>query len=90
MAERSRWTVEETHDWTTILPSTAVVHTIAEQEECGLTDLDVQLYDTLDPEALDMLVRSGNGTLSFSFVIDNRYHVTIDESSLMVGTSQLT
>ena len=59
MAERSRWTVEETHDWTTILPSTAVVHTIAEQEECGLTDLDVQLYDTLDPEALDMLVRSG-------------------------------
>lgn len=65
--------VRSQYDWESITPSTAVVETVAaatnrEQSELGT------LYDFLDPDALNTLIRQGgsagiltNTTVSFTF-----------------------
>jgi len=45
------------YDWSTVTPSTAVVETIAAHADCDATRLD-PLYDTIDPDGLDAVVRS--------------------------------
>lgn len=46
-----------TYDWSTVPPSTAVVETIAAHADCDATELN-PLYDTVDPDGLNAVVRS--------------------------------
>ena len=65
--------VQATYDWSSVAPSTAVVETVAIAVDRELTALD-SLYESIDPDALDTLVRSNRSstddrptTISFSF-----------------------
>ena len=73
-------------DWTEIAPSTAVIELLAEESGQDPIELD-PLYETIDPEALDQLIR-GNGAnphdhilaVSFSY---NEYAVVILSGGLV-------
>lgn len=62
-------------------PSSAVVERVAAREGVDPTDLDVPLFDAIDPDALDSIVRSsdpdrddGLGTVRFAYY---GYEVTV-------------
>ena len=73
-------------DWTEIAPSTAVIELIAEESGQDPTELE-PLYDSVDPDALEQLIR-GNGanqhdnTVSVSFAY-NEYAVVIQSGGLV-------
>lgn len=50
-------TVRTTYDWSTMTPSTGVIETIAVAADREPMAID-PLYETLDPDALDRLIRS--------------------------------
>lgn len=50
-------------DWSSTLPSTAVVETVAAAVGCDPTDLE-PLYDYVDPDALDTLIINALDTLA--------------------------
>jgi len=54
-------TVHRQFDWSAVAPSTAVVEAVAKTVDREETALET-LYGTVDPDALDALVRSGVGT----------------------------
>lgn len=68
-------------------PSVAVLEAVAAEEGCKPTDLDVPLYEYVDPEALDALVSSPiDGLISFRYygydlTIDGNGTVWVDEQS---------
>ena len=49
--------VRAEHDWTSRPPSTAVIETVAVARDCEPAGLE-PLYEVVDPDALDTLVRS--------------------------------
>ncbi len=56
--------------------STAVLEAVAAEEGCEPTELDVPLYEHVDPEALDALVSSPlSGHVSFTY---HGYELTVD------------
>lgn len=56
--------------------SVAVLEAVAAEEGCEPTDLDVPLYEHVDPEALDALVSSPiEGHVSFTY---HGYRLTVD------------
>ena len=56
-ADSTSGTVRTTYDWSSTTPSTGVIETIAVASDRKPTDIE-PLYDTLDPDALDTLIRS--------------------------------
>lgn len=71
--DESRDSISAAYDWSTTSPTAAVVETVAAVTGREPTQLD-PLFDSLDPEALDALVRSnGRGpnesdvTVAFAF-----------------------
>lgn len=48
-----------TYDWSTIRPSTAVIETIAAHADRDAVDVE-PLYNTIDPDGLDAIVRSNH------------------------------
>ena len=56
-------------------PSDAVLAAVAEAEGVDEADLTPPLYEAIDPEALDTLVRAGGGTLEFQY---HGYTVAVD------------
>lgn len=83
--------VHAEYDWASVPPSTAVVETVATAANCEPTALDT-LYDTLDPDALNALVRSvgargtaAETTVSFPF---DGYAVTVHGRGLVVVRPQ--
>lgn len=58
--------------------SAAVLEAVAAEEGCKPTDLDVPLYERVDPEALDALVSSPiEGHISFVY---HGYKLTVNGS----------
>ncbi|VTT88151.1 hypothetical protein DM2_1485 [Halorubrum sp. DM2] len=55
-----------TYDWALTAPSAGVVETVADATNRGPLTLP-QLYDSVDPDALDSLFRSGDRAVSVSF-----------------------
>lgn len=55
--------------------SEAVLAAVAEREGLDETDLSEPLYDAIDPDALNALVQSGRGHVSFQYA---GYLVTVD------------
>lgn len=74
-------------DWSEVPPSTAVVETVAiaaDREPMALEPL----YDVIDPDALDALMRSGgtnstNGTVTVAFALEG-YEVTVRRDGAVV------
>ena len=73
-------------DWTDVAPSTAVIEAIAKESGRDPTELE-PLYESIDPEALDQLIRSNGAnphdhtlTVSFSFC---GYAVVIQSGGLV-------
>ena len=60
-ASVSSLTVRRTVDWSAVSPSTAVAELVAEVADCEL-DAVGPLYDTIDSDALDALVRHRDGS----------------------------
>lgn len=55
--------------------SRAVLEAVGERESVELPSLETPLYDSIDPDALDSLFRSGvDGKISFSYL---GYDVTV-------------
>lgn len=76
-----------TYDWTATSPSVAAVEALASVEGVDPLELDVALYDHVDPEALDALIdgekpRSIRVTFSVGY-----YHVTFEGDELVVYTT---
>lgn len=72
--------VRITYDWSSTPPSTGVVEAIADAADRDATTLE-PMYETIDPDALDQLVRSesereldGNVAVSFEYA---GYGVTV-------------
>lgn len=72
-ASRTRGTIQAEFDWSDVRPSTAVVEMVATAANREPTALE-PLYETVDPDALDTLVRSmgansidGDATVTFPF-----------------------
>lgn len=66
------------YEWSTTEPSQAVVETVARADGRGQTDLP-SLYEYVDPDALNTLVRTGGkngGAVSVSFPMAG-YDVTV-------------
>ena len=57
--------------------SEAVVHEVAEQEDVQPEDLNPPLFEAVDPDALDGLLKN-TGTVSFEY---HGYVVTVDHSA---------
>lgn len=74
--------VQSQFNWSTKSPSIAVVEAIAAIENIEPENLPLTLYEYVNPESLDTLVRS-NDNISVSFFIDE-YQVQIDEQTLSV------
>lgn len=55
--------------------SDAVISAVAEREGVEKIALNQSLYDTVDPDALDMLFRNNYGQVTFEYC---GYHVTVD------------
>lgn len=75
--------VHAEYDWEEISPSLATIETVADAADCTQTALD-PLYDSIDPDALNTLVRSTerqDTTVSFFF---DGYDVTVHSSGLVV------
>ncbi|MFC4437891.1 MULTISPECIES: HalOD1 output domain-containing protein [Natrialbaceae] len=80
--------VQRTDDWSATKPSIAVINALATVKnvdpaelttECGIT-----LYDYVDPEALDVLVRNQRSEQAIvSFAID-RYQIRFESDELIV------
>lgn len=73
--------VRMAYDWTTTRPSIAVVETVAAADDCDPTALE-PLFNTLDSEALDTLIRSGNRGAA----ADIRVSFALDEYEVVVRT----
>lgn len=74
-------------DWSEVTPSTAVVETVAIAADREPTVLE-PLYETIDPDALDMLIRSmetssidGNATVTFAL---DAYELTVQRDGVIV------
>ena len=67
-------------------PSIALIEAIASLEHCPSTELGstngIVLAETIDPEALDRLVMTGE-SVSVTFSVD-KYDVTLTETMLLV------
>ena len=75
--------LRQTHDWSETPPSVAAVEALAGLETVDpialATEYDVVLYEYVDPEALDAIVRGG-GTAAVTVSIDGyRLHFEADE-----------
>lgn len=83
----ARGPIRAEFDWSDVLPSTAVVETVAiatDREPMALGPL----YDAIDPDALDTLVRSGgtdptDGIASVTFALDG-HEVTVRRDGTVV------
>lgn len=80
-------TARSRYDWEAVPPSTAVVETVLEAQGAETSDLD-PLHDTLDPDALDAIIRGpgpgyGPPETSVSFVFAGR-RVTIHRTGEVV------
>ncbi|WP_313692337.1 HalOD1 output domain-containing protein [Halorarum halobium] len=73
--------IQAEFDWSVVTPSTAVVETVAIAAACEPTVLE-PLYETVDPDALDTLIRSigtdsKDGDATVTFALDG-YQVTVE------------
>ena len=76
--------VRTQYDWSDTDPSTAIVKTLAEIEGTPPQELDIVLFDHIDPDALDSLFPAKNGSaIEFRCQIE-QYHVDIDGEQLTV------
>lgn len=83
----TRGAIRAEFDWSVIPPSTAVVETVAIAADREPTVLE-PLYETLDPDALDALMRSGgtdstDGDATVTFALDG-YQVTVERGGTVV------
>lgn len=68
----NRWSSREmTEDWTTVYdpgnpPSQTIVEAIADHEGVDPTELDLRLYDYIDPAALDSVMESSKVEVTVS------------------------
>lgn len=60
-----------TYEWSTTPPSIAVVETVAQARDIDVTDI-APLYESIDPEALNHLIKSGGADVSISFPFADR------------------
>jgi len=60
-------TVQSTYDWSETAPSTGVIETVAAAADREPMEME-PLYETIDPDALDALTRSGAGGTSVQFI----------------------
>lgn len=75
---------QRVYDWSATSPSIAAVTALATVIGVDSTDLDSTLYDYVDPDALDALVRDQNSErVTVSFTID-RYRIRFDGDELSV------
>lgn len=85
--ERKDNQIESQYDWSSTLPSLAIIEAIASIENVkpfALADeLDTTLYDHVDPEALNAVVKS-NYEVRITFSIDD-YRVEIEGDTLSVS-----
>lgn len=71
-------------DWESTSPWRALVEALADLEKVDPKELDVVLYDYVDPNALDELIaRSKRSDVLLTFDIED-YHVEIDGETLTV------
>ncbi|WP_306060444.1 HalOD1 output domain-containing protein [Natronococcus wangiae] len=74
------------YEWSETPPSVAIIEAIARLENCPSTKLvpthGIVLSETIDPEALDRLVTTGE-SVSVTFSVD-KYDVTLTEKMLIV------
>lgn len=60
--------ISETYDWSSTLPSTAVVETVSRALDREATEM-ARLYDSIDTDGLDTIMESTDGatTIAFSY-----------------------
>ena len=80
--------LRRTYDWSTTAPSIAAIEALANLENADPTGLattfDICLYDYVDPDALDTLVRDGkSGSVTVTVTIE-RYLLLFDGDELVV------
>lgn len=77
---------QDRYNWAQTPPSVAIVEAIARIENCPPTELPtthgIQLYNSINPEALDTLVTSSD-PVSLSFTLDE-YDVQLTEETLTI------
>lgn len=78
-------TIREEYDWSSTDPSTAVVEVVATAANCPPTATE-PLYNAIDPDALDGLVRSAETrptdvTVEFAFA---GYDVTVSSDDMVL------
>lgn len=79
-------TIRAEFDWADVDPSTAVVETVATAADRDPMELE-PLYNTVDTDALDNLLRSGNsadGTTTVSFTFEGHGVTAQREGSIIV------
>jgi hypothetical protein len=79
-AANSQGSIRAEFDWSEVSPSTAVIESVAIAADREPTAIE-PLYETVDPDALDALIRSGDpnltdGDASVTFALDG-YQVTV-------------
>lgn len=84
--------LRQTHDWSDTPPSIAAVEALANLESVDpialATEFDVVLYEYVDPEALDAIVRGG-GAATISLSIDG-YQLHFEADELVVTGADST
>ena len=83
----ARESIRAEFDWSVVPPSTAVVETVAIAADREPTGLE-PLYETIDPDALDTLIRSmgtnsTDGDATVTFTLDG-YQVTVQRDGSVV------
>src|SRR6056297_3548986 len=86
-------TIRAQFEWASTAPSTAVIETIAIALDCDPTTIE-PLYESIDPDALDALLRS-NGSLAtandvtVSFVVADRQVTVHSRDDVVVRADSL-
>lgn len=83
----TRGSIRAKFDWSEVSPSNAVVETVAIAADREPTVLE-PLYETVDPDALDALIRSRgtnstDGDATVTFALDG-YRVTVQRNGTVV------
>lgn len=79
--------VRDAFDWSNTQPSTAVVETVTEAQGQEPTSTE-PLYRAIDTDALDDLMRSGDGDVRVEFAFEG-HRVTVEDDGTVIARPDL-